>query len=81
MAAHIGNKHILSYLILIIKKRDLYVKLMKEQGKQLKTKYLSFKEILEFKTYDGFTPFLFACRDNNLPIFRLLFEEDCEIYL
>lgn len=39
------------------------------------------KDLLEMKTHSGFTPFLFACKDNNLPIFKLLFDEDCDIWV
>lgn len=35
--------------------------------------------MIEFRTLDGFTPFLTSCKNNNFPIFKTLYDEDCDI--
>jgi hypothetical protein len=60
----VGNKPIVSYLMNFIKMRERYMKLMEEMGEKC-FKYMTFKECLEYKSFNGFTPFLLACRDNN----------------
>lgn len=74
----LGNIEIIRYLVTFVKLRERYM-VHKEQQVKEHYNYLTLKQLMDIKSHSGFSPFLIACKDNNYPIFKLLFEEDCDI--
>lgn len=80
MAVANGNRVLVQYFIYIFKKRDKYTQLLQCHNIKHKNNYRSLTYMLEFKDLEGMTPFLMACKDNNEHLFRILFEQNCDIY-